>query len=141
MKFRKLIPFGQGKLEEVCISGTNITNIESLSFCPLKKLEMRATKISDLSALSNCPLEVIHLPGSEVTSLESLRSCPVKDMNIVGLDIEDFSPLLDMPVKRLTLSRENLTKSQIGILKNLDLDNIVSPGDPEDQSSDQFLIS
>ena len=26
----------QGKLEEVCISGTNITNIEPLSFCPLK---------------------------------------------------------------------------------------------------------
>ena len=129
----------QGKLEEVCISGTGITNIESLSFCPLKKLEMRATKISDLSALSNCPLEVIHLPGSEVTSLESLRSCPVKDMNIVGLDIKDFSPLLDMPIKRLKLSIENLTKSQINILKNLDLVNIISPGDPEDQSSDQFF--
>ncbi|MGY8714517.1 MAG: hypothetical protein ACKVJ1_11560, partial [Verrucomicrobiia bacterium] len=95
--------------------------------------------INDLSPLSNCPIEILLLPGSPVKSLSSVRSCPIRELNIVGLDLDDLSPLLDMPLKKLTISKNELTEEQIMILKQLELDSLMSPGDPDDQQPDDFF--
>lgn len=128
-------------LEELVISGTSVQSLEAISSCPLRKLEMRATQISDLSPLSNCPLEVLHLPGSPVTSLSPISHCPIVELNIVGLKLNDLAPLLSLPLKELAISKSNLTDEQIMILKQLPLQTLVSPGDPEDQTPEEFFTS
>lgn len=128
-------------LEELVISGTSVQSLEAISSCPLKKLEMRATQISDLNPLSNCPLEVLHLPGSPVTSLSPISHCPIVELNIVGLKLNDLAPLLSLPLKKLAISKSNLTDEQITILKQLPLQTLVSPGDPEDQTPEEFFTS
>ena len=131
--------FSDSPLEELIISGTSVRSLSPISSCPIRKLEMRATNINDLSPLSNCPIEILLLPGSPVKSLSSVRSCPIRELNIVGLDLDDLSPLLDMPLKKLTISKNELTEEQIMILKQLELDSLMSPGDPDDQQPDDFF--
>jgi hypothetical protein len=131
--------FSDSPLDELIISGTSVRSLSPISSCPIRKLEMRATNINDLSPLSNCPIEILLLPGSPVKSLSSVRSCPIRELNIVGLDLDDLSPLLDMPLKKLTISKNELTEEQIMILKQLELDSLMSPGDPDDQQPDDFF--
>ncbi|MDG1326567.1 MAG: hypothetical protein P8P49_12445 [Opitutales bacterium] len=138
-KISDLSSLADSPLEELVISGTSVQSLEALRSCPLRKIEMRATQISDLSPLSNCPLEVLHLPGSPVTSLSPISNCPITELNIVGLKVNDLSPLLSMPLKKLAISKSNLTEEQGMILKQLPLQTLFAPGEPENQTPDEFF--
>jgi len=128
-------------LEELVISGTSVRSLEVLSSCPLRKLEMRATQVVDLSPLASCPLEILHLPGSPVTSLSPISHCPIVELNIAGLKLNELAPLLSLPLKKLVISKSNLTEEDVMILKQLPLKTLVAPGDPENQTPEEFFTS
>ena len=134
-----LFPLRKFDIEDINISGTEVQDLSPLKNLPIKELEVRATKIDELSPVSSCPIEILNLPGSLVTSLSCISNCPIYDLNIVGLEIEDLSPLLNLPLIRLSISRDNIKKSHIDILKKLDLKFLNSPGDPIDQSPEVFF--
>lgn len=127
------------KIEELILSGTQIENLSPLSSCPIRKIELRSTHVSDLSPLSGAPVEVLHLPGSPVTSLSKIVGCPINELNIAGLKIDDLSPLLSLPLRKLIISRAHLTHEQIQIVKKLELQYLISPGDPEGQAPEGFF--
>jgi hypothetical protein len=95
--------------------------------------------VSDLSPLSSSPIEVLYLPGSRVSSLNEIAGCPITELNIVGLKIDDLSPLLTLPIKKLIISREQLTHEQVLIIEQLELEYLISPGDPDHQTPEFFF--
>jgi hypothetical protein len=127
------------KIEELILSGTQIDNITPISNCPIRRIELRATLVSDLSPLSSSPIEVLYLPGSRVSSLNEIAGCPITELNIVGLKIDDLSPLLTLPIKKLIISREQLTHEQVLIIEQLELEYLISPGDPDHQTPGNFF--
>jgi Leucine-rich repeat (LRR) protein len=134
-----LDPLGDSPIENLNISGTKICDLSALRNSPLKKLEMRATQVSDLSCLAECPIEVLLLPGSPITSIGPLSFLPINEMNVVGLELDDLTPLSTMPIKKLSISPDKLTNAQFDSLKELGLQVIMGPGDPEDQTPSEFF--
>jgi hypothetical protein len=63
------------------------------------------------------------------------------ELNIAGLKLIDLAPLLSLPLKKLVISKSNLTEEDIMILKQLPLQTLVAPGDPENQTPEEFFIS
>ena len=63
------------------------------------------------------------------------------ELNIAGLKLNDLAPLLSLPLKKLVISKINLTEEDIVVLKQLPLNTLVAPGDPEDQTPEEFFTS
>ena len=134
-----LDPLVDSPIEKLNISGTNVSDLSALRNTPLRILEMRATQVSDLSCLAECPIEVLLLPGSPIKSIGPLSFLPVNEMNVVGLDLDDLSPLSTMPINTLSISPDKLSSAQFDFLEELDLQVLMGPGDPTDQTPRQFF--
>ena len=134
-----LDPLSDSPIENLNISGTKICDLSALRNSPLKKLEMRATQVSDLSCLAECPIEVLLLPGSPIKSIGPLSFLPINELNVVGLELDDLTPLSTLPIKKLSISPDKLTNAQFDLLKGLDLQAIMGPGDPMGQTPSQFF--
>ena len=85
------------------------------------------------------PLESLELPGSPVSSIQPLTACPIRHLNMIGIPAEDISPLLEMQLKSLLISPLKLNKEHFKILEKIEVTNLIGPGDPENQSPEQFF--
>jgi len=74
-----------------------------------------------------------------VGSITPLTFCPLKYLNMIGLKVSDLSPLLEMSLKTLCISPLELSEEEFTILKQLDLEHLVGPGDPEMQTVSDFM--
>ena len=128
------------ELEVVILSGTTIESLAPLTVSKkLKKLEIRGTQITDLSPLSELEIEELYLPGSKVSSIDCLAYLPIKKLNLIGLKIEDLTCLTTLPLQYLSVSPDILNKDDFHLLKNAQIPFLRGPGDPEDQTAEDFF--
>ena len=127
-------------MEEIVLSGSPISNISFLTEAnKLRKVEIRGTPVNDLSPLANCPIEELHLPGSHVKSIDCLAYLPIKTLNIIGIVLKDIHCLSTLPLKSLAISPEVLRKEDYEFLANLNIQFLRGPGDPPDQTAEEFF--
>ena len=134
-----LNPIKGAAIETLNISGNPITCLLSLSESPIKNLEIRGTKVESLDPLMETPLESLHLPGSQVSRIAGISNCPIRELNIIGLDLHDFDIIETLPLRTLHVSPQNINSDEIKILHNLEINNLLGPGDPKDQTKDEFF--
>ena len=138
-KIDNLTPLSECPLSQINLNQTVIENLEPLRGSPLVELELRKTRVEDLSPLMESPLERLFLPGSPIRSLNPLTFCPIKYLNMIGLKLDDLSPLREMQLHTLCLSPLQLRSEDFAILKELNLQYLVGPGDDSKHSIDQFI--
>ena len=85
------------------------------------------------------PLERLSLPGSPIRSLNPLTFCPIKFLNMIGLQSVDLSPLKEMQLHTLCISPLELKSEDFSLLRELNLPQLVGPGDDPRQTTDQFV--
>ena len=139
-KVDNLSPISSCPISELNLNQTNLETLEPLRGSPLIELELRKTLVEDLSPLMECPLEMLSLPGSPVRSLNPLTFCPLRALNMIGLKKIDLSPLCEMQLETLNISPLELSADDFSILRELKVKCMVGPGDPTDQTTDQFFI-
>lgn len=93
------LEFAPASLEEVDIAGCHqITSLEPLSGCRLRKLDASHTTIADLSPLcaSSLTLTVLDVNNTKVITLSPLATCiNLKALDCSNTSIDDLSPLKD----------------------------------------------
>ncbi|HAF58303.1 MAG TPA: hypothetical protein DCL00_01815 [Opitutae bacterium] len=138
-KVDNLSPLSACPLTEINLNKTGIENLEPLRARPLIEVELRKTRVEDLSPLMESPLERLSLPGSPIRSLNPLTFCPIKFLNMIGLQSVDLSPLKEMQLHTLCISPLELKSEDFSLLQELNLPQLVGPGDDPRQTTDQFV--
>ena len=78
------------------------------------------------------------LPSHAAYPLFKPSRTAIKYLNMIGLKLDDLSPLREMQLHTLCLPLQ-LRSEDFAILKELNLQYLVGPGDDSKQSIDQFM--
>jgi len=138
-RIRNLQGLEELPLRSLDLTATQVVELEPLNGAPLQNLSLRATQVSDLNPLMDSPIDTLELPGSQVRSIRPLTYCPIRCLNMIGIPVEDLSPLKEMQLESLSLSPLKLNRDDFDILGKLNIQNLIGPGDPADQTPEQFL--
>jgi len=138
-RIRNLQGLEELPLRSLDLTATQVVELEPLNGAPLQNLSLRATQVSDLNPLMDSPIDTLELPGSQVRSIRPLTYCPIRCLNMIGIPVEDLSPLKEMQLESLSLSPLKLNREDFDILGKLNIQNLIGPGDPADQTPEQFL--
>jgi len=138
-RIRNLQGLEELPLRSLDLTATQVVELEPLKGAPLQNLSLRATQVSDLNPLMDSPIDTLELPGSQVRSIRPLTYCPIRCLNMIGIPVEDLSPLKEMQLESLSLSPLKLNRDDFDILGKLNIQNLIGPGDPADQTPEQFL--
>jgi hypothetical protein len=126
-------------LQSLDLTASEVDQLEPIKGLPLHSLSLRATQVSDLTPLMDSPIDTLELPGSRVRSIRPLSYCPIRCLNMIGIPVEDLSPLLEMQLESLYLSPLKLNREDFDILAKIKVQYLIGPGDPVDQSPEQFF--
>jgi len=138
-RIRNLQGLEELPLRSLDLTATQVVELEPLKGAPLQNLSLRATQVSDLNPLMDSPIDTLELPGSQVRSIRPLTYCPIRCLNMIGIPVEDLSPLKEMQLESLSLSPLKLNREDFDILGKLNIQYLIGPGDPADQTPEQFL--
>ncbi len=98
---------GGGKLTELYLDWTNVTDISPLKGMPLKTLSLNGLRISDYSVLKDLPLENLNLADSNATDISFLKGKQLKILSLKRTNVNDLSPLKGMKLQHLSLFETN----------------------------------
>ena len=138
-KIKNLCGLEELPLRNLNLTATQVAELGPLKGAPLQTLSLRATQVSDLTPLMDSPIDTLELPGSKVRSIRPLTYCPIRCLNMIGVPVEDLSPLLEMQLKSLSLSPLKLNREDFDTLGKLKVQYLIGPGDPADQTPEQFF--
>ena len=103
-------------------------------------LEARRNELEELSVSERSMISSARIPRTTSCALSGTRRAGILKTKPSPVKLTSpFSAELNLPLIRLSISRDNIKKSHIDILKKLDLKFLNSPGDPIDQSPEVFF--
>ena len=108
-----------GKITQISLVRTRVTDLSPLKGLPLKRLYLNQTRVSDLSPLKGNSLVLLDLTGTSVSDLSPLKGLSLEKLYLNKTKVADISPLDGMPLKRLNLLETRVT--DISVVKTLNL--------------------
>jgi hypothetical protein len=88
-------------ISALSLTGTRITNLESLKGLPLRRLLINQLRVSDLTPLRGMPLAILDIHESDVTNLSPLAGMPLEKLVCFNTRLQDLSPLRGAPLRSL----------------------------------------
>ncbi|HET6408107.1 MAG TPA: hypothetical protein VFG14_09520, partial [Chthoniobacteraceae bacterium] len=114
-------------LLELDLSGTEISDLQSLAGMPLAKLNLSGCRaITSISPLRGLPLVDLDLDSTEVADLTPLRGMHLESLSLANIQATDLSALAELPLRNLDCS--NLSASDFGVLARKPLETLILSG-------------
>ncbi|MFC1462532.1 SUMF1/EgtB/PvdO family nonheme iron enzyme [Verrucomicrobiota bacterium] len=91
-------------LTSLLINGTDVADISPIKGMRLNRLGLGGTRVSDLSPVKGMLLTRLFFGGTRVSDLSPLKGMPFTSLDMPGTRVADLSPLTGMPLSHLGIS-------------------------------------
>ena len=110
----------RGRIVEVELDRTRVTDLSPLSGLPIEKLYLRQTNVSDLSPLKDMPLKFLNLLETRVSDISVVKTLDLNTLWLNDTKVKDLSPLKGESLESLDLTGTPVTDlSPISGMKSL----------------------